>query len=137
MARFEGVKRIVKEEFESKYHSLVDKLAPPINTMMEFVARAMNKGITFDENINCQVKDIDITVDSNGSPTVPTAFKSSLKSPSKGIIVVKATNLTNPATYPTGQPFISFSENNNQITIMNVVGIQAANNYRLKIISLG
>lgn len=135
MSKFQGIKRIIKEDFSSKDQTLIEKLAYPINQLLEFVARAMNKGISLDDNINCQIKDLDITVDSTGTPKQTVNFKSELKSQAKGLSVLRAQNLDNPNTYVSGAPFISYEEASGQIAIKNVAGLQADNKYRLKVIA--
>jgi acetaldehyde dehydrogenase (acetylating) len=134
--KFTSIRRIIKEDFPSKDRELVGKMAQPINNMFQFQATVFNNGITFSDNINCQIKDIDITVDATGKPTSAVVFKSTLKTSSQGILVIKATNLTNSDIYPTGAPFVSSSENNSQITINNVTGLQAGQKYTLRIISI-
>lgn len=88
MAKFEGFKRIIKEDFAPKDQPMIEKLAFPINSAMEFLARAVNKDITFSDNINCQIKEIDVTVTNAGVPKQPTSFKSDLKTISRGFVIV-------------------------------------------------
>jgi len=137
MAKFSFLKRIIKEDFPEQYRDLIDKLAYPFNQLAEFISLAFNNNITFQDNIYCQVKDVDVELNSSGIPKSPTKFISTLRSKSNGLFVIRADNLTNPNTYPTNAPFISFTENSNIITVNKVTGLQANNKYRLKVISIG
>ena len=133
---FSTFRRLLKEDFDPENQALIDKLAFVINPLIETMTRAFTRNLSFDDNINCQVKSLEITVDSSGVPTQTTSFRSSLTSKSQGIFCVRAQNLTNSSTYPSGGVLISFTENQKIITIQHVTGLQANNKYQLKIISI-
>lgn len=137
MAKFEGVKRITSEDFESKDQALISKLASPLNNVLEFVARAFNKNIGWSDNLNCDLRVIELNVNASGLPTPEVTFKSNLKGTCKGIYIEKLENLTNPGTYPTSAPFISFSEDNFQISINHITGLTSGNKYRISLVCRG
>lgn len=125
------------EDFASKDQPLVGKIAFVLNPGLEILTQALNKNITFQDNVYCQVKDVTVTVDANGIPTSTTQIKSTLNNNSQGLMCVLAINSTNPSVYPTGYPFISFTETNKLITIQHITGLQPNNSYQLRIISIG
>lgn len=130
-----NIKRIVKEDFNKDDQELVDKLAFALNPFLEQVVSAFNKNIDFD-NLNQEVINLETEVDSSGTPKLNFEIKTTLKTRIKGLICVSAQNLTD-LTYPTGAPFISYTTNNNLITIRNITGLPANKRFRLSIILIG
>lgn len=135
MAKIQGFRRIIKEDFDSKEQGLIDKLAFPINIMFESLVSALNKRLTFQDNINSQIVDVFVTVDVTGTPSKTTAFKSDVTGQVQGLWVVRADNLDNPGTYPTSAPFISYSSNGTQVIVNNITGLQAGERYKLRILA--
>lgn len=137
MAKLNVTKRIVAEDFEEEDQGLITKLAFTLNSFFEQVAFAFNKNITIEDNLNMEIKEVVITVNASGFPTTQAQFQSSLRTKVRGLLVLRAFNQTNPGTYPTSAPFISFEQNNNLLTIQHVTGLQAAESYKLQILSFG
>jgi len=136
MAKLSGFKRVIKEEFKEEYQELIDKLGYSVNSFAEEVINAFNGNIN-EDNILDKSKTITTTLDSSGIPTQDLSFKSGLVGKTKGIIVVKAENLTNPNTYPTGAPFCTFSENNGIVSVSHITGLPASQKYRLTLKIIG
>lgn len=136
MARIPDIKRIQKENFPSDQQALVEKIAYPLNTFMEQVASALNGRLDF-TNINQELITLDVAVDASGVPTVSTKFKTNLKTNVAGLVCINASNLTNSATYPTAQPFVTFAQNGSIVTVKHISGLQADNRYELRMLSIG
>lgn len=134
--KLDGLKRIIREDFDEKDRDFVDKLAFALNPFLDQVSAVFSKNIDLD-NLKEEEKDIEITVDMNGIPISQVQFKNTLNSKIRGTEVIKADNLTDTAVYPTGHPFISFVENNKLINILHVTGLQANNKYKLRIRTKG
>lgn len=130
MAKLDNLKRIAKEDFNEDSQELVGQLAGVLNPFLEQVYNAFNKGINTD-NLTRQILTIDVENNSLGALKIQTQLKHSLANRILGFNVIRAENLTNPATYPTSIPFPSWSINGNIITFHQVTGIQADNKYRL------
>lgn len=130
-------KRIIKEDFKKEDQELIDKLAFALNSFFEQVAQGFSKNITIEDNLNMEIKEVVLTVDASGFPTTTAAFQSALRTRVRGLTVLRAINQTNPGTYPTGAPFVSFEQNNNLLTIQHVTGLQPAESYKLQILSFG
>jgi len=128
-------KRIIVEDLPKESQELGSKLAYVLNPTLEQLEQAFSKNIGID-NLNQQIKVIEVTVSSVGRPTNTTQFKSELKSQAKGLVCIRAENLTNGNLYPTATPFISFSENEGLITLNNITGLQASNKYNLTILAI-
>lgn len=136
MARPPNFSRLDKGDFKKDYQELVDRLGYILNPFMEQTADAFKGKINFD-NLNEQAITLNITVDENGSPIQKTQFKSTLSTKVFGISVVAATNATTPSNYPSNTPFISFTQNQDIVTINNITGLTTNNKYSINILSYG
>lgn len=135
--KLSSFKRLITQDFPAESQKLIEQLGSTVNNSFNELYLALNKRLTFSENIACSVKDVIVTVNSSGIPTQVTSF--SLDVPNMtvlGVQVIKAENLTNTAVYPTSAPFISFQIVNNTVRINNITGLQADNVYRLKVIAI-
>ena len=134
--KLNNLKRIAKEEFPNDSQNIIEKLAFLLNPYLEQVNNAFNKNIDFD-NLNQELLTIEVTLNANGVPLVQTEIKSNLKTKINGLQVIRALNLTNDGTFPTGAPFITFDLNGSTISIKHVTGIPANKKYQLTVISIG
>ncbi len=130
------IKRIQKEDFEAEMRDTIDKLAYPLNSFMEQTKSALDGNLDF-TNINQELITVDVTVDTDGIPTIVTKFKSTLNTKCAGVTCINALNLTSASTYPDGAPFCSTTESSGIVTINHVTGLQANNKYRLTLLSVG
>lgn len=134
--RLNNVKRLAKEDFAPEDQALVEKLSFALNPLLDQLNNAFNKNIDFD-NLNQELLTVDVEVNASGIPKILTEIKSNLKTKINGLCVIRAINLTNDGTYPSGCPFITFDTNGSIITIKHVTGIPANKKYRLLVISIG
>ena len=129
MARIDNVQRITPEDYSEDDRDLVERLANNLNYFMTQTVDVVNGRLSY-ENMNRDVKTIEITVDSTGKPIQTNSF--SAENGLRGTIVINSINLTNGAIYPTSMPFISWTPNQNgTYRINNISGLQANNKYRL------
>lgn len=133
--KLNNLKRIVAEDFPAEQQELVSKLAFSLNPILEQLSNAFNKNIDF-ENLNQEKLSFEVTVDSNGLPTVGTELKYSLRNRPTGMQVVRAESLSG-SVYPTGTPFITYDFSNNNIRVLHVAGLPAGKKFRLSIILIG
>lgn len=134
MAVVQPFKRIVLEDYDKQYRDLVDKLGSAINLFNDDVYNAFDNGLDIEDNFTSVKKSLTVMVDSTGKPTTVTQLKTGLPSICYGIQVLNAVNQTTTTTYPTGTPFLSFTENSGILTINNITGLQANNKYVLSLI---
>lgn len=137
MAKISTPQRITKEGVPSEYRDLINSIGSPYNDFSDQVFNALSKNLSVDDNLNMFYKDINLSVNNTGNPIVSTQFKSTLRGKVRGINVIKVENLTDPNVYPTGAPFITFTENNQVVTILNVTGLSINYKYRITLLSLG
>lgn len=136
MAKLGVFRRIVKEDFKQEDQVFVNKLLFPINQMFESLVLALNKGLTFEDNVDSQIRDVTTSVDASGVPIVDLSIPSTLRGQAKGLLCLSANNLTDTTVYPTTAPFINFIQDGKDLRILHITGLQASNTYQLKLLIL-
>lgn len=135
--KIDGGKRLVGQDFESKDRALIDKLGTVLNPFTEQVTQGFRKNLTVADNLNDEYKTFVLSVDINGIPTTVASFQTIVTGKVSGIPVVRAINNTNVNVYPTGAPFISFSQNSNILQIQHITGLTAGDKWSLTLRILG
>lgn len=131
MTKLQSYKRIISSDFEEKDKQLVEQLADSLNTVIDDMQYALNNKLSLTDNIYCSVRDVTLTVDASGNVADTRVNVGNVTVPVKGTNVILVTNLSNPAIYPVGQPFISFTQLSGGIMINNITGLLP--NYRWSI----
>lgn len=122
--------RILSEDFPSNYNDLLTKLLYPINSMIESVSNAFNNNITVADNMAGQETVLDIRT--LPTTTNPIFFKSTMRSPCKGIICIAA-EINGNGVAPTGQPFFTFENAGNNIKVTNITNLTEGTRYSIRI----
>lgn len=142
--RIPSFKRLIKTDYSNgpveNEQSFIEKISFSLNNGIEALYNVLNKNVSLKDNVFCTVKTINITVDSLGNPVGNASFVLDTAMNSNrviGIQVLAAINQVNTTTYPTGAPFVSFSQNNNNIIINNITGLQANQGYQLTLVAFG
>lgn len=130
MARF-SLRRIIKEDFESTYQTLLEKLLFPINQATDSLNSGLNNSLTVADNLSAQETVLKVTAPVN--PQSPIFFKSTLKANCKGIICINAELVNNTSVLPTSQPFFTFEQSGNQIKVTNISGLVSGSTYNLRV----
>jgi len=134
MAKLDNINRIIAEDFEKDDQELIGRLGGVLNHFMEQTFEAFAGRIDFD-NLDQEVKTIQITVDGSGTPVGESQFSSEKLSRAKGSVVIAARNLDNIANFPTSVPFVVFSSVQDSLyKINNISGLQANEKYELVLI---
>jgi len=131
MGLLDNLKRLIKEDFPEDVQETIGKIAYVYNSFAEQVVQEVNGNLDFN-NLAMDTVCYTVTV-ASGVPVGNNLVKSTVNNPS-GILVIKATNLTTSATYPTTAPFVSFAPSNNILKIKNISGLQDNNKYTLKLL---
>lgn len=133
MARLNNVKRIITEDFEPQYQTLISRLGYVLNQFMSDTVNIVNGNIDFD-NLNQNLIEFDISVDNTGKPIKVSSINVGKTNP-RGLTVIRVQSLTNSTSYPTSTPFISYTPiGNNSVTINNITGLQPNITYKLTVI---
>lgn len=133
MGRIPDIKRIRKEDFDQEYQGLIDRIAFSFNSFADQVINLFNKNINF-ENLNQEIAEVTVVTNSIGGIDNLPKLKSGLSKKVQGIQCIRASNINAPNVYPTSQPFISFSLEQNTLSVLNITGLQANSKYTLKLL---
>lgn len=134
MAKLPPFKRLILEDFPSKYQDLLQKLLYGINSFFESVSNTLNKNISFEDNIACQVKELTFTAPI--TQLRPLSFINELRRPCRGVLLINAENISDANAPLSAAPFIQFTGAADQILITNISGLTNGKQYRIKIICL-
>lgn len=134
MSKLSSYKRINTSDFDDKDKELVEKIAGPINSAFNEIYFTLNGRLDVVNNFASKYKELDVTVNASGNPVNQTIFSIDPATRILGLSVIAAANQDNTSTYPTGQPFISYTQIESGILINNITGLQANNRYRIRII---
>ena len=127
-------KKLWDKDFDPENQDLVNKLALTINSGFENLYQALSKRLTFADNIQSDVKSIDVQVDATGKPINKVTFKLGTDFSINGCIIIQAINNTLPTAYVYSAPFISWTQKQTGIQIDNITGLIPSHKYTLKIL---
>jgi bacillopeptidase F (M6 metalloprotease family) len=135
MPRLKSYKRIITSDYKAEDREMIEQLAGSVNDAFNDVYFILNGRVELTNNLYCTVRLVDVTVDANGIPTSRTTITLNNTQPVIGCAVLSAANQTNSAVYPTGAPFISFTQIDQALLINHITGLQANNRYTIRIVA--
>lgn len=136
MAKLNSYSRIITTDYDTEDQALVEKLGSAVNDGFTPLYSALSNRLTFEENFLASTRDVEVIVGATGVPLNRTSFSVSNTLPVKAVVVLSMTNKTNAAGFPTGAPFITFSQNGNILFIDHITGLVANNRYIIKVLAL-
>ena len=133
MGKLDNTRRIIKEDYDQKDHDLIGKLGYVLNSFMEQAVTQLNGNIDI-ANLKADIITVSMKVDASGIPIGNNLIKSDITHVT-GTTVIRALNKTSDTTYPTDQPFISWTGgvNSSVIKVKKISGLQANHVYDLTI----
>lgn len=122
-------KKLVKEDFKQEDHELIDRIAFSLNPFMEQVTNAFTKQIDL-SNLAMELKEFTVTTNLSAGSTLNTPkqilqLATSLTYKVRGIICVRAQNLTDATGFVSSTPMINFVPNGQILNILHVTGLPA------------
>jgi hypothetical protein len=135
MSKLPNYKRIITSDFEKEDQEMIEQLGRSVNDAFNQVYFTLNGRVDLTNNLFCTVRVVDVVVDSNGIPVSRTTVSLNNTQPVIGCIVLQATNQTNTAIYPSGAPFVSFTQLDQALLINHITGLQPNNRYTLRIVA--
>ena len=130
MARIPSIRRLTSEDFRDQA-SWIGKLFAPVNDFMSSVIVALNKGLTFDENFNAQIKTLEFIKEAT---SFPMSFACTLTMRPVGLWVLKAENIAGTPDTLTTAIWVDWKYDNGTVTISNISGLTNAKKYRISVI---
>jgi hypothetical protein len=135
LPKLRSYRRIITSDYEKEQQPLVEKLADPVNDSFGELYFTLNGRVDLANNVYCTVRQVDIIVDANGIPVNRTSFGLNSTQPVIGCTVLQVINQTNSASYPTGAPFITFTQLDQSILINHITGLQPNQRYTIRIVA--
>lgn len=135
MPKLKSYKRIITSDYKDEDQQLVEQLGGSVNDGFNDVYFVLNGRVELSNNVYCSVRLVDVIVDANGIPTSRTTVSLNSTQAVIGCHVMMAINQTNSAVYPTGAPFISYTQVNQALLINHITGLQPDMRYTLRIVA--
>lgn len=136
--RIPNQKRLDKQNFDDQYGELIDTLAFTVNNDGEVVFNVLNRNVSLKDNVFCTVREVQVILDANGIPKNTASFQLDITNMRVlGCVVLKAVNAKISTTYPSGSPFLNYTQTTNIVTINHVTGLQADTPWNLTIVAFG
>lgn len=136
------VTTFLKEDFKGQ-EAWIDTLLGPLNSFMQQVANALNNTLSFADNFNASIKQIDVRVDPT---TYATTFANltvahGLKGNPVGVQVIRVFNKALPAVGTSGATVgVSVDwdlSSGGQIKVRNISGLTPGQNYVVTLLFIG
>lgn len=119
-------KKLTLEDFPDQ-QSWLGKLLSPLNDFFSQVYQGWNNGLSIEDNLHQELREVKIVLDAN---SFPMKIKAKFNVYPKAVTVVHCVDSTGGA--PTTAPWVSWSYSNGQINITNVTGLTPGKTYILK-----
>jgi hypothetical protein len=130
MPKISDIRRIIPEDFSKDDQEVAQKIANSYNDFADEVYQIVNGNIDFANLARSKVI-VDVTFDSNGTPTIPTSFTSNLASVSM-IHIGNVQSITNTSDRLTASPYIGWVfQGNGLVKILYGIGFASGKKYRL------
>lgn len=125
-------KKVLKEDLKDA-PAWVNPLLDVLNSFMETIYQAMNKNITFRENIQSFIKEITYKTDSLYPVTDDISFLNELKVKPTGVFLMQVVDKSN-YTPPPGPISIQWVEDNGAIIVKQIPGLEASKSYLIRLL---
>lgn len=137
MAKLPNFRRLISSDYDAQYKPIIDRLGVSLNNAIESINDALNKKLSFQDNISSTIVDINITVDSDGVPTRPTSFKlDSKQTVVNGLLSLDARGSSDSSILPVAGVSFAFTKNEGYVTIDKVKGLIANIPYSIKVLCI-
>lgn len=134
MAVLPSIKSIREEDIGPEAPSWIGNLLGPLTIFMEAIYSALNKDITFSQNIACTIRDFTIQTKSTYSigDFEPITFPSGLKSKPTGVLVMQVQDVNSPYTPITSAVSCSWQDISGDIKIVYIAGLADSKKYNIR-----
>lgn len=126
-------KKILREDLKGA-PEWADGIITPVNSFMESTYQALNKNITFTENINSFIKELTYKTPTTYPTGVETVtFKNTLKTRATGVFVMQVYDKSTYIPAP-GPVYVPWIEDNGNLVIYPVTGLEADKTYLIRLV---
>lgn len=130
--RLPVVKKILKEDLKGS-PEWVNPIIDAFNSFAETIYQALNKNITFDENVRCFYKELSYRTDSAYPVAADVRFMNSLRVKATGVQVLQAISQDDYTPAP-GPVYVPWTEDNGNIIVRAITGLEANKLYMIRLL---
>ena len=124
-------RRLNREDFQDA-PAWIDPMLVVLNAFMDSVYNIMNRNISLTQNLNIQIATINVETDSNGD-IKPVKLKTTVRGRVVGVSVIRAISTDTSSI----SPFVSFTQNENILTISNIASLNSNEKYKIILLVIG
>lgn len=125
-------KKILREDLKEA-PSWVRGIIDPFNSFAETVYQALNKNITFSENIRAFVKELTYKTTASYPTADNIEFLNELKVKATGVQVLQAIDKADYSPAP-GPVYVPWVEDNGTIVVSAITGLEASKTYLIRLL---
>ena len=126
------IKKILREDLKDA-PSWIGGIIDPFNSFAETVYQALNKNITFNENVRAFVKELTYTTPASYPVMDDVEFLSELKVKATGVQVLQVVERSNYEPAP-GPVYVPWIEDNGSIVVKPITGLEASKTYTIRLL---
>ena len=127
MAQPPKIKRLSREDFKEA-PAWIDRLSYWLNILIEYVTLAFNKGITFDENIQSQIKTFSIVAGASASANT-LSFLADMRVAPRGLILMRVVESVGNYTPIGAAVFIEWRYEAGTVFVTSITGLTSGHTY--------
>lgn len=124
-------RRLNREDFQEA-PNWIDPMLTVINAFMDSVYNIMNRNISLTQNLNIQIVTINVETDTNGD-IKPVKLKTTVRGRVAGVSVIRVITTDTSSI----SPFVSFTQNENILTISNIASLNSNQKYKIILLVIG
>lgn len=124
-------RRLNREDFQDA-PNWIDPMLTVINAFMDSVYNIMNRNISLTQNLNIQIVTINVETDTNGD-IKPVKLKTTVRGRVAGVSVIRVITTDTSSI----SPFVSFTQNENILTISNIASLNSNQKYKIILLVIG
>ena len=128
-------RRLIKSDYKEDFQELVETLSFSLNNGIEVLYQVLNKSVSLKDNVACTVKELEVSVDSTGTPKSRLSFSLDTANKVLGVVVLNVINVKNPSILPTSGVFVSFSQESRSVIVNNIKGLPADQTFLLTVVA--
>jgi len=125
------IRRLNREDFQDA-PNWIDPMLTVINAFMDSVYNIMNRNISLTQNLNIQIVTINVETDTNGD-IKPVKLKTTVRGRVAGVSVIRVITTDTSSI----SPFVSFTQNENILTISNIASLNSNQKYKIILLVIG
>lgn len=133
--RLPSFRRLLEQDYPTEFKKLITILAVSLNNGVQVLYDALNNQLTIRDNFKASVRDISLTVDSDGKPTQNSAFSLNTTDKVEGVIVFSVINQVNSNIYPVSAVQVFGAQSTNSFIIAKVTGLQPSTSYLIRVVA--